>query len=214
MSVLIGLTKHLSVGTNLALLHMLWMLVSGVLLPQRGALFPALKAIGLSDAASRRAWAGCRGGGWQTNELVRVWRAYVEGLAAWQVHVHEGYRVVAVDVTGFWRPSLQNCPSKHYHPAARRALPAVIMGIVAQVGEIGGQRLASPRAIERVHPQDGSEKSLWQTLLRLVKRHWADNEIAVMDAGVKLRWLEEAEMSRYVVRLPINFTARRSFIAP
>src|SRR5258708_35846245 len=101
ISVLGKVTENLPVGTNLGLLHILWMLVSGALLPQRGALFPALKAIGLSDEASRRAWAGFRGGGWQTSELVRVWRAYVEGLAAWQVHVHEGYRVVAVDVTGF-----------------------------------------------------------------------------------------------------------------
>ena len=214
MSVLIALTKDLSVGTNLALLHILWMLVSGALLPQRGALFPALKAIGLSDEATRRAWAGFRGGSWQTSSLLRIWRRYVEGLAAWQVHVHEGYRVVAVDVTGFWRPSLQNCPSQHYHPAAQRALPAVIMGIVAQVGEIGGQRLASPRAIERVYPQDGSEKGLWQALLRQVKRLLADDEIAVVDAGVKLRWLEAAEMPRYVVRLAVNFTARRSFLAP
>jgi len=62
--------------------------------------------------------------------------------------------VVAADVTAFWRPALKHCPSKHYHPTANRALPAVIFGIVGQVGEIGGQRLALPRAFERVSPQD------------------------------------------------------------
>lgn len=48
------MTKDLPIGTNLALLQFLWMLVSGALLPNRGAIFPALKSIGLSDAATRR----------------------------------------------------------------------------------------------------------------------------------------------------------------
>ena len=34
------------------------------------------------------------------------------------------------------------------------------MGLVAQVGELNGQRLASPRAIERVHPKDTGEARL------------------------------------------------------
>ncbi|HLY26394.1 MAG TPA: hypothetical protein VKQ72_08650, partial [Aggregatilineales bacterium] len=56
----------MSVGTNLGLLHMLWMLVSGTLLAQRGAIFSALKASGLSDAAARRAWSAFRYGSWPT----------------------------------------------------------------------------------------------------------------------------------------------------
>ena len=48
MNILVALTEDLPVGTNLALLQFLWMLVSGALLPERGALFPALKATGLS----------------------------------------------------------------------------------------------------------------------------------------------------------------------
>lgn len=190
------------------------MLVSGALLGQRGAIFPALKAIGLSDEAARRAWLAFRRGAWQTYELLRVWRDQIESLPGWQVHRHEGYRVVSVDVTGFWRPKLKNCPSQHYHPAARRALPAVIMGMVVQVGELGGQRIASPRAIERVHPRDGSEKGLWRSLLRQVKRYLADDEIAVLDAGVKIRDLQAAHIDRYVVRLSTNFTARRNYPTP
>ena len=60
MNVLVALTKDLPVGTNLALLHFLWMLVSGALLPQRGAIFPALQSTGLSEQATRRAWAAFR----------------------------------------------------------------------------------------------------------------------------------------------------------
>ena len=48
MNILIALTGDLPVGTDLALLQFIWMLVSGALLPERGALFPALQATGLA----------------------------------------------------------------------------------------------------------------------------------------------------------------------
>jgi hypothetical protein len=212
--VLVELTQDLPVGTNLGLLHFLWMLVSGALLPQRGAIFPALKSIGLTDEASRRAWAAFRGGVWQIGVVLRVWQRQIEGLAGWQEHRHEGYRAIVADITAFWRPTLRDCPSKHYHPQANRALPAVIMGIVGRVGEIGGQRIACPQAFERVRPKDPGEKRLWGDLLRGLSRHLALDEVVVVDAGVKLNELQEAGIGRYVVRLPINFTARRSQVAP
>ena len=210
MNVLVALTKDLPVGTNLALLQFLWMLVSGALLPQRGAIFPALQAIGLSEQATRRAWAAFRRGVWQTTVILRLWQEQIKGLPGWQVHRHEGYRAITVDVTAFWRPALQNCPSKHYHPAANRALPAVIFGIIGEVGEIGGQRLACPLAFERVHPKDPSERRLWQDLLRWVQRHLAADDIAVMDAGVRLADVQAAGLGCYVLRLATNFTARRN----
>ena len=168
MNVLVELTKGLPVGTNLALLQFMWMLVSGALLPHRGAIFPALQSTGLCEQATRRAWAAFRGGVWQTAMLLRLWQEQIEGLSGWQVHRHEGYRAITVDVTAFWRPELGNCPSKHYHPKANRALPAVIFGVIGEVGEIGGQRIACPLAFKRVHPKDPSETRLWKRLLRWV----------------------------------------------
>ena len=212
ITVLSQLVEGLPVGTNLALLQFMWMLVSGALLPNRGAMFPALKSIGLSDAETRRAWVAFRRGVWQIAILLRIWQEYVTGLEGWQLHSYEGYRPVTVDVTAFWRPALQNCPSKHYHPAANRALPAVIFGIVGQVGELNGQRIALPRAFERVHPKDTSEKRLWADLLKQVKKGLAGNEIAVLDAGVKVSHLQDAEIECYVLRLAKNFTARRNFL--
>jgi len=210
MNVLVALTRDLPVGTNLALLHFLWMLVSGALLPQRGAIFPALQSTGLSEQATRRAWAAFRGGVWQTAVILRLWQEQVEGLPGWQVHHHEGYRAVTVDVTAFWRPALQNCPSKHYHPAANRALPAVIFGIIGEVGEIGGQRLACPLAFERVHPKDPSERRLWDDLLRWAQRHLTDEDIAVIDAGVKLADVHASGLKHFLLRLASNFTACRN----
>lgn len=207
-----SLVAHLPVGTNLALLHFMWMLVSGVLLSSRGALFPALKSIGLSDEATRRAWVAFRKGVWQTRVILALWQEHVMGLSGWQEHRYEGYRAVPADVTAFWRPALKNCPSKHFHPNANRALPAVIFGITGVVGEINGQRLALPRAFERVHPKDTSEKRLWQEILKNANKSLQDDEILVVDAGVKLNLLQEFEIERYVVRLATNFTARRNFL--
>ncbi len=44
-------------------------------------------------------------------------------MVEWRVHGHEEFRVVAVDLTAFWRPILKTCPSQHFHPEAGRALP-------------------------------------------------------------------------------------------
>jgi hypothetical protein len=134
------------------------MLVSGALLPGCGAIFPALKSIGLDDAAIGRAWVAFRKGMWQMRAHLILWREHVKALPGWQEHRYEGYQRVTIDVTAFWRPALKRCPGKHYHPGAACALPAVIVGITGEVGEINGQRLALPRAFERVHPKDHCEQ--------------------------------------------------------
>src|SRR5450631_3905044 len=212
LSVLSKVTENLPIGTNLALLHFLWMLVSGALLPTRGAIFPALKSIGLSDAATRRAWGAFGKGMWQIRPLVDGWRGYVKALAGWTEHRFDGYLPVTVDVTAFWRPTLKHYPSKHYHPAAQRALPAVIMGLAGEVGELNGQRLALPRAIERVHPRDGSETRLWADLLKQVSKGLGDSDIAVVDAGMKISDLQAAGLKQCVTRRASNFPPRRNFL--
>ena len=212
INVLSQLIQGLPIGTNLALLHFMWMLVSGALLPSRGALFPALKSIGLSDAATRRAWVAFRKGVWQMPALLELWRQQIQRHPDWQLHRYEGYVPVPVDVTAFWRPALKHCPSKHYHPGAKRALPAVIFGISGEVGELNGQRMALPRAFERVHPKDPSEAHLWEEMLKKVRKGLQEDEIVVIDAGVKIGDLQAAGLNRYVLRLAVNFTARRNFL--
>ncbi len=64
MTLLCSLVVTLPVGTNLGLLHLLWMLVSGQLLGARGAVIPGLSACGLADRAVRRAWAALGQGDW------------------------------------------------------------------------------------------------------------------------------------------------------
>jgi hypothetical protein len=212
IAILSNLMQELPVGTNLALLHFMFMLVSGALLPNRGAMFPALKSIGLSDAATRRAWVAFRKGIWQMPSILALWREQVKQMPDWQEHRYEGYRPIPADVTAFWRPALKKCPSKHYHPAANRALPAVIMGVTGEVGQINGQRIALPRAFERIHPKDTSETRLWQEMLKNAKKSLQKDEILVVDAGVKISDLQEAKIEQYEIRLATNFTARRNFL--
>jgi len=133
-------------------------------------------------------------------------------LQGWQEHRYEGYVPVTVDITVFWRPALKRCPSKHYHPAANRALPAVIFGISGEGGELNGQRMALPRAFERVHPKDTSEKGLWQMMLKHVQKGLREDEMVVVDAGMKIRVLQEAGIERYVIPPGDHFhgTAQRS----
>jgi hypothetical protein len=78
------------------------------------------------------------------------------------------------------------------------------------VGEIGGQRLACPLAFERVHPKDPSEGRLWEGLLRWAQCHLTDEDIAVMDAGVKLADVHASGLERFLLRLATNFTACRN----
>lgn len=212
IAILSTLLEDIPIGTNLALLHFMWMLVSGALLPNRGAMFPALKSTGLSDVATRRAWVAFRKGVWQIAAILTLWREQVKALPGWKERRYEGYLPVTADVTAYWRPALQNCPSKHYHPAAGRALPAVIMGIRGEVGELNGQRIALPRAFERVHPKDTSEKRLWEDMLKNAKKELGEDEILVVDAGVKIAALQKAQIRQYVIRLATNFTARRNFL--
>lgn len=210
---LIYLTQELPIGTNLALLHFLWMLVSGALLPNRGGIFPALKAIGLSDVETRRAWVAFRKGVWKMSVILDLWCTYVKVIPEWKQHRYEGYLPITVDVTAFWRPTLKNCPSKHYHPAANKAMPAIIFGILGEVGEINGQRIALPRDIKRVHPEDTREVRLWKDILKSVKNSLNVDEIAVVDAGLKISNLQDAGIERYTLRLASNFTARRNFLS-
>lgn len=204
---------NLPLGTNLGLLYFLWMLVSGQLLATRGAIFPALQRIGLSEAASRRTWAAFAKGSWQISTLLLRWQRQVEQEGLWQEHHLAGYRVKAADLTGFWRPTLKGCPSKHYKAEAGKALPAIVLGVVTRVGQVGQQRVPLPCFFVRADPDDPSEKALMARLLEQVAATLAKDELVVLDAGFKLKGVLAADLSRYLVRLARNFTARRNYPA-
>jgi hypothetical protein len=214
MEALCAVTEELPIGTNLGLLHFLWMQISGSLLPSRGALFPALQAIGLQPASTRRAWAAFRYGAWQIDDLLIAWEDHVIGQGQWQEHQYDGYRPKAVDLTAYWRLTLRGLQTKHYYPPAGKALPAVVLGIIARVGSVNGQRVAIITDLVRADPDDPSESSLQTLVLQQTARTLGEDEMPVFDAGFKIRGLQAAHLSPYVVRLAVNFTARRNVLPP
>lgn len=212
MSALTAIVTDLPIGTNLGMLHFMWMLVSGSLLPHRGALFPALQSTGISERAVRRAWTAFRGGVWQISELMVAWDKYMR-KQQWQPRRYQRYYAMAIDTTPFWRPKLKGLRSKYYNSVAERALPAVVLGLIARIGEVKGKRIALPSSILRVKLKDPSEKGLKEALLKKVTRILGSLEILLADAGFKLKDVHQAKVPRYLVRLAKNFTARRNYIA-
>ena len=142
MLALTSIVSGLYVGTNLAMLHFLWMLINGSLLPHRGAVFPALQSTGIGEQAVRRAWKAFHSGMWQISELMVAWTHYMEEQQRWQPRSYAGYGAVAVDTTPFWRPKLQGLQSKYYHSGAEKALPAAILGLVTRIGAVANKRIA------------------------------------------------------------------------
>jgi len=210
IGVLCAVVAGTPIGTNLGLVHLLWLLVSGRLLASRGAVIPGLSATGLSEPAVRRAWAALGQGDWSSTGLLARGRQQVEQAGQWRVQEYEGYRPVAVDVTGFWRPRLQGCATSHDDGRAGTALPAIPVGIAARVGSVGTQRLGLPLALVRADAEDPSVAAHERALLRAAVQASADDDALVLDAGFEIRQLQAAGATRYVVRAAKNVTARRA----
>ena len=204
--------QDVPLGTNLALFTLLWMLISGRLLQSRGAVIPALADLGLAEDAVRRAWAALAYGRWHLPPLLARWQALVQAEGHWQPHRYGGLRPVACDLVGFFRPRLQHCPTKHYSSAAGKALPALPFGVVVAVGSVGTQRVPLPRQVLRAAPEDPSEAALQRRLLETLAQTLAPDEALVSDRGFPLADVLQAGVSRFVVRVPQNFTARRAAV--
>lgn len=210
MDVLCILVLPLPVGTNLGVVHLLWMLLSGQLLASRGGIFPGLSAVGLFAPAVRRAWLTLACGAWTIEQLLGQFRQVVEAEGAWQPHTYERYHPVAVDVTGYWRPRLQGCLTSHYHPSAGKALPAIPLGLVARIGEVEGQRLGLPLAVVRADPTDPSPSAHNRCLIRQAVQVCQPDDAVVVDRGFGVRLLQDEEVPAWVARVPKNLTARRA----
>ena len=205
-----ALVVDVPIGTNLGLLHLFWMLLSGKALLTRGAIIPGLSAMGLSDGAVRRAWAALGRGSWTSDRLVKAWARVVEAEGWWQPHQHGGYQPVAVDITAFYRPRLQGCATSHYHAAAGKALPAIPVGIIARVGSVGGQRFGLPRGFVRGDAKDPSPSAQRRVLLERAVELQAPTEVLVTDREFTVGQLQAAGATAWVTRLLKNMTARRA----
>lgn len=200
------------VGTNLGLLHMLWAMLNGSFLRNRGAIFPALQENGIDREQMQRSWSAMRYGSWTIEKLIGAFREHVFSEGKWEGHRYEGYRSVSVDWTAFWRPTLKGWIGKMFHGLAQRALPGVGFGVVVDVGHVGEQRLPLLRQLIRMEGEDKRENGLKKRTLQWMAANLQQDEIAVVDAGGKVSQCQAAGLKRFVVRLASNYTARRNFL--
>jgi hypothetical protein len=210
MTMLCDVVHTLPVGTNLALLHLLWMMVSGHVLVSRGAIIPGLHHLGLSDQAIRRAWQALRRGGWTIGALLVNWEVVLMRAGQWQPRYHGGYCALAVDTTGFWRPRLKNGPTTHYDHCAGKALPAIVLGILGRVGQVGQQRLLLPLGLLRADPTQPNEGGLISALIAKIKEMMQPQDVLVSDGGFPLEEILNQRIPRFVAKQAKNLTARRA----
>lgn len=210
IQVLQVIVQTVPVGTNLALLHLLWSMLQGSFLVSRGAIFPAMQHSGFNEDESRRSWAAMRHGVWSVNSMILTWRTHVSNGSEWQRHVYDGIAPVAVDWTTFWRFRLRGRVGKYFNQVANRALKGISFGLVADVGQIGQQRIPLLRQVIRTQKDNLSEAQLKADTLKWVAHHLDEDEAAVVDAGAKITDMEVAGIERYVLRVAQNITARRN----
>lgn len=206
------IVNELPVGTNLALLHLMWAMVNGSFLESRGAVHGALLAAGFDDEEVSRGWQALRSGVWSIEELIQRWREIVLNEGQWQVRSFEGYKPIGVDTTNFRRPRLKKGGGKFYHHLIQRAVTGVGVGVVTEVGHVAGHRIPVVREI--IAPKAGAEndKDLKQYILQRVGRTLAADEVIVHDAGAKISDMHECQVPRFVIRMAANCTVRRNIL--
>jgi hypothetical protein len=208
------IVKVLPVGTNIALLQLMWAMLNGSFLKSRGTVHGALAESGFSAGQIRRSWSALRYGVWSIRELVIRWRELVLAEGRWKVRSYEGYRPLAVDITTFWRPQLRGWMGKFFHHLANRAVKGVGFGVITQIGQVDGQRMPLLKRIVRVKRYQMSEAELKADILRQVPTWLEPDEVFVHDAGVEIAEVQAARIPRYVIRLAANCTSRRNYLPP
>lgn len=212
ITVLQIVVQTVPMGTNIALLQLMWTIANGSFLQSRGAIFPALVANGYNPTESRRIWQALRQGVWRVDECLSHFRDHVASAEEWESHSYEGYRPVAVDWTAVWRFRLKGWSGKLFNSLAGRALRGVGFGLICEVGEIERERIPLLRRIIRMDAKDKSEKKLKEDTLEWVKHHLGEQEVAIIDAGVEISDMQRLGIGRYVIRMARNCTARRNYL--
>jgi hypothetical protein len=190
----------------------MWAMITGSFLSSRGAIHSALIRSGFEPEEIRRSWRALRWGKWNIYELVQCFRQQVELTGQWQSHEYGGYRPVAVDTTAFWRPRLQGWPGKLYRQLAGKAMTGIGFGLIADVGQVGEQRLPLIRAIVRGHDAADSEMNLKERTVAKAARLLKEDEVLLHDGGLSIAQLQAVGAARFIVRLGTNCTARRPYL--
>lgn len=214
LHVLGQIAKPVPLGTNLALVQLLWAMITGAFLPARGAVHTALSLCGFERQEIQRSWTALRYGVWQIGELIAGLRTLVKQESAWEAKEHEGYRPLAVDLTAIWRPRLQGWTGKLYQQLVGKSCVGIGFGLIAEVGCIDGHRLPLLKAIVRGSHTGATEDDLKERTLRRAVELLETNDVLIHDGGVTLTEMQQVAAARFVIRLGRNCTGRRETLPP
>lgn len=214
LPVLEFLVKPIQIGTNLALLQLMWAMLNGSFLSSRGALHSALASSRFDQQTTQRCWRVLRYGVWSVEELLLRWQQWAEHETAWQPRCHSGWHPVAYDVTTFWRPKLKGWSGRGFHRLAGRLMPGVAIGVVVRVGRVDTQRIPLLSKLFRTPVGATDEQAVEAKLLQHAQVDLSENEVALFDAGFELSAIQAANVARFVVRMARNCVLRRNFITP
>lgn len=201
-----------SKGTDLGLTDLISALYSGYFIETGGAITPAVEGF-LSqkiqeekerERRTKRAWKAVAYGSYNLSELIQKVNEVVHQEGQWQAVEVETYKVVAVDITAFYRSAVQGLVSKAYKSEAQRAVQAVPVGLVAQVGVAGGQRVALLKSMVSTNLKVNEPTTLKKQLYQEVARQLAPDEIALFDAGFGLLEAVSMGITRCLIRLAKN----------
>src|SRR5262249_29516704 len=117
-----------------------------------------------------------------------------------------GFRPVACDLVGFFRPRLSGCLGKHYQSGADKALPAIVLAVVAAVGSVGTVRLPLLRLILRADPNDPREAALQRRVVAQAGAALQPDEALIVDAGFGVATLLTEGVPRFANRAMTSFT--------
>lgn len=219
-----AVVKAAPIGTNKALYGGLMTMMSGEMLNSRGALIPALESAGYEREASMRIWQGLAHGRWEINDLLGKLQDQMMSEGKWTARRIGGYQVKALDTVGYFRPRLKGCETKHYHSAADKALPAINLGQLAMVGQVGqsqsgvderqAQAVTVPCAIVRGQGEIRSEEDLMQALCQEAAHHLGEQDVVTADRKFSPLTLVKSGCAKLVIRRPKNTTLRRSTPPP
>lgn len=204
------IVKPISIGTNLALLHLLWAMVSGKFLLSRGAVHTALALSGLSDGAIRRGGTALRQGQWTIEELTQRWREWVLNEEGWTIRHHEGWRAVSCDIVVFPRLKLAGWFGHCYRGLFGRAVKAIGVGIIVDVGHYNGERVPLLHHIVRCKNEKKCEPQLQSQLLKACNMRLGNEGVLVHDAGTSVKELRQIGVKRFVIRMANNCVVRRN----
>ncbi len=105
-----------------------------------------------------------------------------------------------IDWVGFYRPHLKGCVSRHFASVAGKTLPAIELGMMARCLVVGRRRIPVLCGLVR----EGSTPAL----LRAARGMMQKTEVLIADRQVKIKHIEAENISRFVIRGAIDFTAR------